>query len=224
MRYKWLNVEWPVRIDQLALRMKSLDFSSNQQHGFVIDKIRGELIEARYIEKISFTDTVTDPFGNETKFDRIEYRECTFRVTNAAPTLELINAPRSLQALLNRFSEITDFKVSIEQLSIDVLLWAEELLKAIHGAGHLDSIQISKLELGKKTFAKILVTGENDIQNLSAELINGRRHILEKVRIRLNHPLKGSIILSNTGSATVKMDDLDESIVRVLRASLNIAF
>lgn len=221
MRYKWLNVEWPVRIDQLALRMKSLDFSNNQQHGFVIDKIRAELIEARYIEKISFTDTVTDPFGNETKFDRIEYRECAFRVTNAAPTLELINAPRSLQALLNRFSEITDFEVSIEQLRVDVLLWAEELLKVIHGAGSLDSMQISKLELGKKTFAKILVTGEQDIKSLSAELINGRRHIVEKVRIRLHPPLKGSIILSNAGSATVNMDDVEESTVRALRASLN---
>ncbi|MDF3195682.1 hypothetical protein [Pseudomonas sp. 1928-m] len=223
MRYKWLNVEWPAHIDQLALRMKSLDFSSNQHHGFVIDKIRDELIEARYIEKISFTDTVTDPFGNETKFDRIEYRESAFRITNAFPTLELINAPRSLQALLNRLSEITDFEVSIEQLRVDVLSWAEELIKAINGTGSFDSMQISKLELGKKTFAKILVTGEQDIKQLSAELISGRRHVVEKIRIRLHHPLKGSIILTNTGSATVNMDDLEENTVRVIRASLAIA-
>jgi len=224
MRYKWLNVEWPVHIDQLASRMRALNFSSNQSHGFVIDKVRGDLIEARYVEKINFTDTVIDPFGNETKFDRIEYRESSFRITKASPTLELINAPRSLQALLSRLSEITDFEVSIEQLRVDVLQWAEELIKAIHGAGSLDSMQISKLELGKKTFAKILVTGDQEIKHLSSELIDGRRHIVEKVRIRLSHPHKGTIILTNAGSATVNMDELEGSVVRVIRESLNIAF
>lgn len=223
MRHKWLNVEWPVHIAQLASRMKSLNFSSNEHHGFVIDKIRDELIEARYIEKIYFTDVIVDPFGNETTFDRVEYRESAFRITQAPPTLELINAPRSLQALLNRLSEITDFEASIEQLHVDVLSWADELIKAIHGAGSFDSMQISKLELGSKAFAKILVTGEQDIKEVSAALVGGRRHVVEKVRIRLHDPLIGSVVLSSNGAATINSVDLEDDIVQALKSSLNVA-
>ncbi|WP_122499494.1 hypothetical protein [Pseudomonas viridiflava] len=223
MRYRWLNVEWPVNVTSLASRMKTLAFSENQSHGFFVDKMRDELIEARYFEKISFTETITDPFGNETTFDRIEYREASFRITESQPTLELINAPRSVQALLNRFSEITDFAVSIEPIHIDVLSWAGELLKSIDGAGNLDSMQISKVDLGNKAFAKILITGEQDIKSASAELIRDRKHIVEKVRIRLKQPLKGSIVLTNSGAATISMEDISDKIVRALRSSLNVS-
>ncbi|AZE92336.1 hypothetical protein C4J96_0185 [Pseudomonas orientalis] len=223
MRYKWLNVEWPVHIAQLASRMKSLNFISNEHHGFVIDKVRDGLIEARYIEKVYFTDLIVDPFGNETTFDRIEYRESAFRITQAPPTLELINAPRSPQALLNRLSEITDFEASIEQLQVDVISWADELIKTIDGAGSFDSMQISKLELGNKTFAKILVTGEQDIKEVSALLVGGRRHVVEKVRIRLHNPLKGSIVLSGSGAATINSSDFECDIVQALKSSLNVA-
>jgi hypothetical protein len=223
MRYKWLNVEWPLSIAQLAARMKSMEFNSTQQHGFVIDKIRDDALEARYIEKINYTDTITDPFGNETSFDRMEYRQSAFRLTKAPPTLEFINSPRSLQAVLSRFSEITDFTVSIEELQVDVLVWAEELLKSVKGAGDLDSMQISRLELGNKVIAKVLVSGEKDIKDACAQLIGDRKHTLEKIRVRLHPPLKGTIVLSNGGAATLSIEEVSEYVVSLLRASLNVA-
>ncbi len=223
MRYKWLSVEWPLSIAQLAARMKSMEFNSTQQHGFVIDKVRDDTLEARYIEKINYTDTITDPFGNETSFDRTEYRESAFRLTKTSPSLEFINSPRSLQAVLSRFSEITDFTVSIEELQVDVLAWAEELLKAVKGAGGLDSMQISKLELGNKAFAKLLVSGEKDIKDACAQLVGDRKHTLEKIRVRLQPPLKGTIVLSNGGSATLSVEEVSEHVVCLLRGSLNVA-
>ncbi|MVV48877.1 hypothetical protein EJA72_11565 [Pseudomonas sp. PB120] len=223
MRYKWLNVEWPLSIAQLAARMKSMEFNSTQQHGFVIDKVRDDTLEARYIEKVNYTDTITDPFGNETSFDRMEYRQSAFRLTKAPPTLEFINSPRSLQAVLSRFSEITDFTVSIEELQVDVLVWAENLLKAVRGAGSLDSMQISRLELGNKVFAKVLVSGEEDIKDACDQLIGDRKYTLEKIRVRLHPPLKGTIVLSNGGSATLSFEEVSEHVASLLRGSLNAA-
>lgn len=223
MRYKWLNVEWPLSIAQLAARMKSMEFNSTQQHGFVIDKVRDDTLEARYVERISYTDTIIDPFGNETSFDRMEYRQSAFRLTKAPPTLEFINSPRSLQAVLSRFSEISDFTVSIEELQVDVLVWAEELLKAVRGAGVLDSMQISRLELGNKVFAKVLVSGEKDIKDACAQLIGDRKHTLEKIRVRLHSPLKGTIVLSNGGAATLSIEEVSEHVASLLRGALNLA-
>lgn len=223
MRFKWLNVEWPLSIAQLAARMKSMEFNSAQQHGFVIDKVRDDTLEARYIEKINYTDTITDPFGNETRFDRTEYRESAFRLTQTSPSLELINSPRSLQAVLSRFSEITDFTVSIEEMQVDVMAWAEELLITLKGAAGLDSMQISKLELGNKAFAKLLVSGEKDIKDACAQLVGDRKHILEKIRVRLQPPFKGTIVLSNGGAATLSVEEVNEHLICLLRKSLNVA-
>jgi hypothetical protein len=223
MRYKWLSVEWPLSIAQLTARMKSMEFNSTQQHGFVIDKVRDDTLEARYIEKINYTDTIIDPFGNETSFDRMEYRQSAFKLTKSPPTLEFINPPRSLQAVLSRFSEITDFTVSIEELQVDVLAWAEDLLKAVRGAGSLDSMQISKLELGNKVYAKVLVSGEKDIKDACAKLVGERKHILEKIRLRLQAPFRGTIVLSNGGSAIFSTEEVNEHLVSLLRGSLNVA-
>lgn len=220
MRYRWMDIDWPCSIDQLAARIKTLSFSDTQQHGFIIDKIRSGELSARYIEKITYTDTITDPFGNETVFDRTEYRESAFTVSNESPTLELINPPRSVQALLNRFSEITNFRITIESLKIDVASWATETLATKNISGNLDMIQISKLELKNKAFAKVLISGDTKIQDACSDLIGDRKYAVEKVRIRLNDQYAGTIVLSNTGAATISLNDVDESLSKVLRESL----
>ncbi|QPN43698.1 hypothetical protein I5S86_19415 [Priestia aryabhattai] len=220
MRYRWMDIDWPCSIDQLATRLKTMSFSDSQQHGFIIDKIRSGELSARYIEKIIYTDTVTDPFGNETVFDRTEYREYAFTVSNESPTLELINPPRSVQALLNRFSEITNFRITIEPLKIDVASWATETLATKSLSGNLDMIQISKLELKNKAFAKVLISGDTEIQDACSDLIGDRKYAVEKVRIRLNDQHSGTIVLSNTGAATISLNEVDESLSKLLRECL----
>lgn len=220
MRYRWMNIDWPCSVDQLASRIKTLSFSDTQQHGFIIDRTRSGEISGRYIEKIIYTDTVTDPFGNETSFDRTEYRESAFTVSSESPTLELINPPRSVQALLNRFSEITNFRITIEPLQIEVRSWAENILMTKNFSGHLDMIQISKLELKNKASAKVLISGDTEIQNACADLIGDRKYAVEKVRIRLDNHMNGTVVISNTGAATISQNNIDEHVIKALRDSL----
>ncbi|MDO9332714.1 MAG: hypothetical protein Q7U27_28820 [Pseudomonas sp.] len=220
-RYRWLDVNWPLPMRSLALRMKERGFDSLSSHGFVVDKIREDFIEARYIEKVNYTDTVVDPFGNESFFERIEYRESSFRVSEASPGLELMNSPRSLQALLNRLSEISDFQASIVPLEVNVLAWTKELTDIWKVDSILDSMQISRLHLDSGIYAKVLISGECDVREASKRLTEERNYTLEKVRLRIVGKPKGTIILSSAGTVTISFDDVSDDLLFFLRVSLD---
>ena len=115
-RYKWLAVQWPIAMRTLGKRLKARPFGGEAMHGFVIDRIRDDTLEARYVERIEYTETITDPFGEELSFDRVEFRQSFFCATTHGPGLELRDPPRSLQPLMNRLSEATDFEVAINPL------------------------------------------------------------------------------------------------------------
>lgn len=223
-RYRWLDTSWSQSISQLALRMKNIGFHNNSSHGFVIDKLRESYIDARYIEKIDFTDTVVDPFGNERFFERVEYRESAFRVSSGVLGLELKNSPRSLQALLSRFSEITDFQASITPINVDVLAWARKLKEVWGQEFVLDSMQISKLKLDSKVSAKVLISGDCDVRESSKLLTESRDYILEKVRLGALGDMRGSIVLSNTGMVTLSSGEISEELLSLLRVSLKASF
>ena len=74
-RYQWFKVKWSVTMPQLAKKLTELfSFNENEINGFIIDRVRENFIEARYIEKVEYQDIVKDPFGKETYYNRISYK------------------------------------------------------------------------------------------------------------------------------------------------------
>src|SRR5687768_2763888 len=107
MRHRWLRAEWPLSIRALAARLKAVPFSVATSQGFVIDRVRDRSIEARFVERTEFTETIVDPFGTETQLPRLQFIQCPFAVYEEFPQLELIDCPRSAHVLLNKLSELT---------------------------------------------------------------------------------------------------------------------
>lgn len=64
-RYRWLKAQWPISMKTLGRRLKAKEFNGDATHGFVIDRLRDDLLEARYVERVEYTETITDPFGKE---------------------------------------------------------------------------------------------------------------------------------------------------------------
>lgn len=220
-KFRWLHSEWPVSIRVLAKRIKAKPFDDVSNHGFVLDRARDDYLEARYIERIEYTDTVIDPFGNELLFPRVEFRQSIFRATAAKPGLELRNPPRSTQSLLNRLSEAVDFEVAIKQIEVDVLDWAAKFQVATQSSTIVDSMQVTALELEPGILAKAVIKGDRDARSACTTLTTGRRFTLEKVQLRLSERDHGAVVLTNSGSATVHVDDPTERLGLALRLSLN---
>lgn len=219
-RFRWFSAEWPIEIRELSRRLKRRNFSPESGHGFIIDRVRDNYLEARYIEQIKYTDIVIDPFGKEFSFDRIEFRQTLFRATEYGPGLELINAPRSLQPLMNRLSESVDFEIAINSISVDVLSWSE-FFESLCGLSFVvNSLQIGELEIETGINAKILLKGSRDVRIASCNLTNNKKHKVEKLQLQLSKPHGGTVTLSATGSVSVSSESLADQLTQPLRASL----
>lgn len=220
-RYRWLQADWPISMRALSKRLKARPFGSDVSHGFVIDRVRDDLLEGRYIERIEYTDTVTDPFGVELAFERVEFRQSSFRAAPSGPGLELRDPPRSVQSLLNRLSEASDFEVAITPQAVDVLEWSAKFQNLAELTSVVDSLQINSLELEPSVRAKIVIKGDRDVRSACTALTGPRKFSMEKIQLRFTKPSIGTIILGNTASASLCVDDPEERILRALRDSLS---
>ncbi|WP_076997891.1 hypothetical protein [Variovorax sp. KK3] len=218
-RYRWFRAEWPMGMRALAKRLKSKAFDEDSADGFVLDRVRDDCIEGRFIERFEYDDIITDPFGKELTFHRVDYNQCEFRTFDASPGLELVDAPRSVQAMVSRMLEATDFALAISPLSVNVLDWADTFQRAAKVSGLVDSMQLGALELASGISAKAVIRGDTDVREVGATLIEGRRHTLEKLQLRLPGLQRTKVVLTNVGSVKLESEVADE-LLPALRASL----
>lgn len=219
-RFRWFQVEWPTSIRTLAKRIKMRTFEGESGHGFFIDRVRDDYLEARYVERVEYTDVVVDPFGKELTFDRVEFRQTLFRASSEAPGLELIDPPRNVQALMNRLSEAVDFEVAITPAVVDVLSWSAVLQNVGGVSSVVDSLQLGALEIESGIVAKVVIKGNRDVRAACASLTQDRKFAMEKIQLRLSSPYRGTVVLSSAGAATLSAEDTIEDLLMPLRLAL----
>lgn len=219
-RIRWLSAQWPVPLRILASKMKANAFTEDSYDGFVVERVRDTSVEARYIEKITYQETVTDPFGNEEIFDRVSYRQVDFNLFEDFPNIELWDAPRSFQAYVSKLLELSSFSLSISPLRVNLLDWAVAFQAELRKQVTIDSMQIAGLELETGVSAKVLVTGDKDVRIALDHFVKGRRYVVEKLQLKAKFDSKlAPIHLTNHGSAKIPEDVL-EYLLPLLRNSL----
>jgi hypothetical protein len=218
-RYKWLRAEWPLSIRTLAKRLKSRPFDADNTTGFVIDRVRDDCLEARFIERLEYDESVTDPFGLETSYHRIDFRQCVFRATSEKPGLELIDSPRSLQTMVSSLLDACSFDLTINPITINVLDWATQLRTMLDTELLVESIQIGALHMQKGISAKLILKGDRDVKDAALEAINGRVHTIEKLQLKLLGRQRGTILLINSGAIKIESEKADD-LLSAVRTSL----
>lgn len=220
-RYRWLRAEWPMTIRTLAKRVRQHEFSEARASGFILDRVRDDSLEARFIERYEYTETVSDPYGKELTFDRLEFRQAAFRATPGWPGLELLDAPRSTQSLVSGLLEASDFELSVSPIEVNVLAWADELQRALGTEAVIDSLQIAALMVADGIKAKVMLKGEKDVRAACKEMLQGRKHVLEKLQLRVTvGGSRTTVVLTNGAGAKVDGIDVPVELVEHLRASL----
>lgn len=218
-RYRWLKARWPISMRVLAKRLRVKAFDGEQVEGFVLDRVRDDFLDARFVEKIEYDDIVTDPFGVEASFRRVEYRSCEFKAAVAGPGLELVDAPRGVQTMISRLAEATDFALAISPLSVNALDWASEVQRRLNEVGIVDSLQLGAMELASNVQAKAVIKGSVDVLGATQELVLGKKHVIEKVQIRFMRPKRLTVLLTNNGVARFDQEP-SEDLLSIVRASL----
>ena len=220
-RYRWLEADWPAAIKGLSERVRQNSFRAEGHSGFLLDRVRDDFLEARYIERFEFQEKVSDPFGKEVTFDRLEYRQTAFRATAAWPGLELIDPSRSIQQLLNALIEAGDFSVSFAPLSVDVLKWAEGIQQAFGGLLTISSIQVGGLKLEDSTTAKVVLKGEKDVREACRRVTGNRPHVLEKLQFRITiGSTSATVLLANNATAKIESGEVEAELLAAIRKAL----
>lgn len=190
----------------LAAKMKTQVFTKDSFDGFVIDRVRDTLIEARYIEKMSYQETITDPFGLEQVFDRIAYRSVEFSLFPDYPHIELRDAHRSTKEFVSKLLEICNFSVSVAPISVNLLEWIEEFQELVGQKVLVDSLQVSGLELERGISAKILIKGNKDVRGALCSVAEKRQFTLEKVQMQCSFETK-SVPIHLAATGAIKVSD-----------------
>ena len=219
-RVRWLRAEWSTSMRTLAAKMKSQMFTRDSFDGFVIERVRDTFIEARYIEKMNYQETITDPFGIEQVFDRIAYRTVEFSLFSEYPQIELRDAHRSTKEFVSKLLEICNFSVAIVPVSVDLLDWVERFRELTEQKVLVNAVQMSGLELDPGISAKILIKGDKDVREALQAVAAKRKFTLEKVQMQYSYGTKFvSIHLASTGAIKVPADCMNE-LLPLLRKSL----
>lgn len=219
-RVKWFGAEWAVTLRTLATKMRAYPFKEDSFDGFLLDRVRENLIGGRYIEKMSFQETIKDPFGEERTFDRVFYRQLEFNLFSTFPNIEFWDAPRSTSAFASKMLELSNFDLTVTPLSVDLLQWVNGFQRLSKTKVVIDSIQIAGLEIERGVTARITIEGDDDVRDALQRVARNKKYNLE--RLHLKYVVDGVLIpfqLANTGLAKIEDQFIDE-LVPALRASL----
>ncbi len=220
-RFRWLQADWPLPVRTLAKQIRQRAFSDDESSGFILDRVRDDFLEARYVERYEYEETIADPFGKEMTLNRLEFRQTSFRAAPGWPGLELVDAPRSSQSLVSQLLEITDFALPVTPLTVDVMGWADAFQQHFGNRIVIDSIQLGSLQIEHGVRAKVVLKGEEDVRTACKELIGGRKHILEKLQLRIAQGhLRSSVLMANNASVKIDGIELHDAILESLRHSL----
>jgi len=188
-RIAWLRIR-PINqqgFQKLAKAIGKDQFTTDVTSGFIVDSERKSAIEARFIQRRTFSETVADPFGNESKIERIEYAQIKFTLFAEPLHLEITNPPRNLTPLINRLGELCEGKFAIfppEEPVSDLMRAMVKLAKSAKITGLL----VSNLQLSATTTAKVLIKGNEDVKKLLPGFIGQRKHTIKEAQLEIVIP------------------------------------
>ena len=220
-RHRWLQAEWPNPVRTLAKRIRQHSFSDEERTGFIVDRVRDDFLEARYIERYEFEETVSDPFGKELTLNRLEFRKTEFRASSDWPGLELIEAPRSIQTFVSELLQATDFSLPITPLFVDVMRWVDVFQDVTNTKVVIASAQIGALQLEDGVSAKVVVKGAKDVRDACKTLTRGKSYVMEKIQFKvMQGQATATVLLANNAVAKVEGRDLQEEMLVAIRRAL----
>lgn len=218
-RVRWLDAQWPSSIRAVGKKLVDMPFTEESMDGFVIERIRDDFIEGRYIEKYNYQEVISTPFGSEEVLDRIGYRTTEFTLFNSPPHIELRNYQRSLKELISRLLEACSFNLVVAPPTVNLIEWVSALQDNLDQEVTVNSLQVSDVEIGEGVTGKILLKGVKDVREATDLLLSGRKHVLEKVQVKFADQHK-TVAIQLSSSGTAKLPSvLPSDLLRQLRVS-----
>jgi hypothetical protein len=222
-RVRWLQTSWPFSIRTLAARLKRYTFHADAADGFLVERVRDSFLQGQHFEKVFTEEVIRDPFGNETTFSRLSYRQVEFQFSSDFPQIELRNFPRGLQAFLTRTSQAIDFAAAFVAVEVDVFRWADSIRRQFPKHFRIDLAQLADVFIEDDVTAKVVLTSPHDIGAAFARFADGRKHTVERIQINFDHDGTGISIQLSADGTLRSSDELPVEMLEAIRETLPVS-
>jgi hypothetical protein len=219
-RVRWLGGSWPLSMRQLAQRIRADILTPEKMSGFLVTRVRESSIEARFIEKLISEESITDPFGNEIRFERVSYVETAFRFSNEFPEVELLNPPRSIGPFSSRVLRICSFEAAWTDLNVDVLEWADRVQEQIGVQIVIDRAHVRDVVFDEAVNFEATLSGTRDVRPSMRALLGERQHTLDKLHFSLNSAGRAARIQISADGSMQAPHGISDELVQAIRQAL----
>lgn len=218
-RARWFQVATPYSPRALAARMKTRAFTEETTNGFLIERTRDDYTEGRYIEKLTYQETIPDPFGRETRYERTTYRQVPFTFHTTFPQLEIRDTPRNTHAFLSTLLELTNFTIATNALSVDILQWAKNLQEHTATPITVNCLQLSDVTVATGVLGTIALKSDYDVRDQLANITAGKTFRVGRARLQWSPP-SGRVVAHLLSTGAVKLEHATPDTLALLRRTI----
>lgn len=219
-RLRFYSTNWEIPFSELGTRLKRRPFTRDASSGFLLDRVRDDKVEAKYIEKTELSEVIVDPFGAQQEFMRIDYKYVYFSLFPSFPNLEVYNPPRGLSGFFSRLGEVCDFSVSISSIDVDVLEWIRVLEERMGKHAQVKSLRIKGLRLGETTSAQVLLDGSKDVRPDIPHVAGGKGFRSDKLKALFSTDTTASPVYLGANASAASSHETIVNSLPLLRTSL----
>ena len=213
MIQRWFKAVWPGSIWDLAEKIKTHPYDGSGDEGFLLDRVRNQSLEARFVERRTYDKCVIDPLGSEMVNAQIEFNQFLFRAYGEYPQLELMGPPKDSQAFVTRFAEINGFEVSLLPITVDVLRWSAAIENLCGTEFAIKSLSITDLHIKAGVRGAVTLKGTENIAN-ALVMLRGKERLISKIEMLSVDKDVFRLVLSRSG---VAMFDMGSSVFPIAR-------
>lgn len=218
MRVRWYGLFTRLTLRDVAAQLKDVPYKDGSTDGFVVEQSRSDVLEASLIQRLQTTHEAIDPFGFKEQFDVIEYVRTHFRLNFTQNVIELRDPGRSSSKLVSRLLEVLGANFTIEEETVNPLLWANKFREMVDLYGSIEKVQIGSVALGENTVAQVVVKGSSDVADAAIKFVAPSEYTLEKAQLKFRSA-RGSVTFQRNSSVVLSAG-FDERLMDALRDSL----
>lgn len=219
VRWYEANFDAP-KLRKLSEGMLRDEYRAASPWGFRMTERRNDRVVGSYYERVPRIEVVTDPFGNVTEYERVEFKTVEFVLRTAFPAIELLNPSRGLGDFFTRIVAYAEYDVAIAPIRVDVGRWVAAIEERT-GAEIL-ALDIADIALSAEASGAVRIEGVADVRSTVAKFLGRRSHRVVQATVRWPGTPEAVCDIREFGRAKLKAGRSND-VVDVLRGGLSAA-
>lgn len=201
-KVRWFTVNWNNTYTKVIDEILLNTYNESKIYGFKAYKQQQGILYGAFIKKKEIEEKIENPLTNEIiSYKKIMYEQTKFNLENKKIGIELINPTRSIQEVINTFSSLSGFNISVKSLEIDLVKFID-LLKLDFNSLLISNMECKDIKIKNNSIIKIVAkNSRTDVYTDIDKFLENYEYMIEKIKcsIVLDN-LSMSFELTNKGS------------------------